>query len=550
MHAEGEAIGERAAEAYRTGASGDFADSERCIAELEGDPSAEANAWVLALRAQRWHAQPDKGSLPTRSALEAFVHEAPSARNAAVLACTEAIKKAIIGHRVDELDAWTELQQRLAVDSDDGWALAWTKMSLAWFALAKGQLADVEKLAEEAQALASNHGIAPALIEATVIRSLCAEALGDVVEATALARRSSRMARTEDLPQWQYLANLVLARMRRLNGLPHLTTRILRPLHQVAPASWHGWIAWEALMAGALGFGTDIELDDANDPSGEVRGLQRFVDSAARGNAAEFQAAAEALSALGSAWSSRTRDGSLALAAVDARIGLDGVDPELSAWCAGRDVTPPAVIRGLCIDLESDRSDPGPAAFVVSGPMAGPTRRVAGLGERVVETDARVRRVRGTAERTPTTLAAMALGGEQGLLRADLFRMVYGFDYDQGVHRGLFKSLIYRVRKDLGDWGELRAEGDDRYVLELNRTLVIPDPRCEQSLEDVVLRTLGRSGAQSAKEAATHMGVPLRTAQKMLKRLVDDGALIVERVANDVTYRIEDTTFSEPTKWS
>ena len=543
-----------AEEAYRAAATGDFTGSENTLTALRDTSDPTATAWCSALLAQRWHAEHDRGAMPTRESVGALSNGAPATRIPAALACAEAAKAAVLRHQVSELDVYESLLQELVSGTEDSWAAPTAKMNRAWLKLAQGFFSEAKQLAEEAQSAASQGGIAPAVIEATVIRALCAEAAGDIEEATALARRSSRMARTEDLPQWQYLANLVLARMRRLNGLPHLTTRILRPLLQVAPATWHGWIAWEALMAGALDFAKDVGLDDQNDPDHQVRLLRELLGAAAAGERVKFNELADRLVAFEGLWKSRANDVELAVVSIDATRSVRGVGGELEAWCRGDAMAPPNPIRGLCIDLQSDANEPARAAFVVARPGealgSANVRRIAGLGEPIVEAEARMPRARGASERTPSTVAAIALAGARGIARQDLFRTVYGFEYDHEVHRGLFKALMHRVRTDLGEWGEVKAASDDRYVLTLHCALVIPDPRCEHSLEDVVLWTLASVGAQSAKEASDGSGLPLRTTQRTIKRLVESGALIVERVRNGVKYRVEDTTFSEPTKWS
>ncbi len=544
----------RAEQAYRDATTGDFSESEETVASLANASDPASRAWCVALRAQRWHAERSAGALPTCESLVAFANGVGDARIAAALACAEAVRAAVLQHRVVELAAGSALLQQLVKGDEDSWAAPAAKICGAWLALAGGAFVEANQLADQARTLASRTGIAPGVIEATVIRALCAEAQGEIAEATSLARRASRMARTEDLPQWQYLANLVLARMRRLNGTPHLTTRILTPLLQVAPSLWHGWIAWEALMAGALDFAKGITLDDDNDPLHEARLLRQLFDAAAVGDRTQFSKLADRLTNLEDRFSSRAQDVALALASLDAARTTEGMAGELEAWCGGDAMAPPNPIKGLCIDLQSDANEPARAAFVVARPAeAGDpnhVRRVAGLGEPIVDADARMPRARGASERTPSTVAAIALAGPEGIGRQDLFRTVYGFEYDHEVHRGLFKALMHRVRTDLGEWGEVKVTSDDCYTLSLNCALVIPDPRCEHSLEDVVLWTLASVGAQSAKEASDGSGLPLRTTQRTIKRLVESGALIVERVRNGVKYRVEDTTFSEPTKWS
>ncbi|MEM9192403.1 MAG: helix-turn-helix domain-containing protein [Myxococcota bacterium] len=75
-----------------------------------------------------------------------------------------------------------------------------------------------------------------------------------------------------------------------------------------------------------------------------------------------------------------------------------------------------------------------------------------------------------------------------------------------------------------------------------------PDPRCAKSIDDRILRTLAESGMSNARATAEKLGAPLRSVQHALKRLVDEGACFVEKQGRAVHYRIEDTTFFEPTR--
>lgn len=85
---------------------------------------------------------------------------------------------------------------------------------------AADQAADLER-----RALELAH--APVVLEAAALRAL-GELEADVEAAVRTARRAVRMARTEGLPLPELLANLVLARARRLSDRPHLSVRILR----------------------------------------------------------------------------------------------------------------------------------------------------------------------------------------------------------------------------------------------------------------------------------------------------------------------------------
>ena len=111
------------------------------------------------------------------------------------------------------------------------------ELGRAWCALMGGAAAglDAELAALFARASASRD---PArVIEATALRAMAALSLGNLPEAVAFARRASRMARTEALPPSELLANLVLGRVRRRSGKPHLAARAVRLRHLRHPAA-------------------------------------------------------------------------------------------------------------------------------------------------------------------------------------------------------------------------------------------------------------------------------------------------------------------------
>ena len=58
----------------------------------------------------------------------------------------------------------------------------------------------------------------------------------------------------------------------------------------------------------------------------------------------------------------------------------------------------------------------------------------------------------------------------------------------------------------------------------------------------------GRTETVPAKDAAKLLGIPVRTAQDGLRRLVDDGVCRAEKVGRRLEYHLEDTTFREPTQ--
>jgi len=128
-----------------------------------------------------------------------------------------------------------------------------------------------------------------------------------------------------------------------------------------------------------------------------------------------------------------------------------------------------------------------------------------------------------------------------------LFRRVYGFAYDEGLHRGVRDVLYHRVRQRLGEVAALvRADGRIRVAHDVS--ILAPDPRCSPPRDHILLWLLARHGHTSAKDAAKLLGIPVRTAQDGLRRLADDGVCRAEKVGRRLEYHLEDTTFREPTQ--
>jgi DNA-binding transcriptional ArsR family regulator len=183
------------------------------------------------------------------------------------------------------------------------------------------------------------------------------------------------------------------------------------------------------------------------------------------------------------------------------------------------------------------------AAWVVrSGD--GAARRVPELGIRFIVKEPPLATGR-TQVRVETLLAVLATEA-RALPIDECFERVYGFAYQPVVHRGTFNVLVHRARERLGEGGSLERDGDHLHLWS-DRLLVLPDPRCEPSLDERLLRYLAARGLSSTRDAASDLGVAVRTAQASLKRLTDDGACEMRRDGRHITYRLEDTTFLEPT---
>jgi hypothetical protein len=148
--------------------------------------------------------------------------------------------------------------------------------------------------------------------------------------------------------------------------------------------------------------------------------------------------------------------------------------------------------------------------------------------------------------RTDTALAVLALGDAAGLPEEDFFRASYGFAFARSVHGGVLDVLLHRARAHLDSAGEIgRARG--LVTLTLRRPLLLVDPRCTAYDDNRVLQLVAKRGCMTAKETSHELGIPLRSAQAALEALIATGACARERNGRAVVYRVDDTTFQEPT---
>ncbi|NOY93480.1 MAG: winged helix-turn-helix domain-containing protein [Deltaproteobacteria bacterium] len=392
--------------------------------------------------------------------------------------------------------------------------------------------ARVDALTQRARA----HGRSEQVVELTALGALAQAQAGDIEQGMRLARVASRMARTEELPQPAILANLILARVRRLDGSPYLAARIASSLRRFAPSSFRPWIDWELVLA----TGDHAELPA--DAGREARELSEALRACAVGDHERVSERLDALKAhacgLVRADVSRLRAALLPSSAES--LG----DAALESWQAGVSDVVPHGLAGLCL---GDRAQLDSVSIVVSEP---------GRAYRLLERASPLLIVRGAILigseagaqlRSVSVLAAVALAGGRGLEEQELFRQVYGFHYKSEIHRGTFNTVLHRARGVLGRAGSLLRE-DGRVRLTHEGTLILPDPRCSLGTRDRVLRFLATVPRISARRIADELELPLRSVQAMLRELVDEGVCSSLRDGRRIAYVVEDTTFHEPTQ--
>jgi len=213
------------------------------VGALGDSPTGRAHA--AAMRASCWFAGLDGGRLPDATSLSEWIGRADPLAVSRCIALGQ--RGALLGFDADAIVALGRLARTVEPrDADPRLRLA-----VAWERLAGGNPSVVDEL-EEAFEHARREQLAAVAIDCQCALVMALAAAGDLSEAMRAARRASRMARTEGFPQQEYLAHLLLARLRRLNGVPHLATHILNALFEIAPPPYQPCSLTSSFFFGAV----------------------------------------------------------------------------------------------------------------------------------------------------------------------------------------------------------------------------------------------------------------------------------------------------------
>lgn len=355
-------------------------------------------------------------------------------------------------------------------------------------------------------------------------RALALERTGDLEAARKAARHASRMGRAESIPHAEHLAHLVLARVRRADGHPHLATHILTALARYVPPALMPWLRYElTLCAGPIGDRV------AGGPSLDVDPSPLIV-------APSHEALAEQGARLAEVAEPRPIvRGELA----SLRAMLDPSQPAddgTSAWLFGESADAPHGLHGTSIG-----ADDAPYGLVLAEPGRRGRRVLSVSAERLGVTPSTLGK-----DRIDAAAAGLLLAGEAGVTVAPFFESVYGFGYKPKLHSGSLRQVLHRLRGSALPM-TIERQGDRLHASATSR-LLVHDPRCMHSVHDRILRFIATHPEVAAKEIASQLGMPARSAQRALSALVDEGWC--QRVGSGpaTAYRVEDTTFSEPTQ--
>ncbi len=519
--------------------SGARARPAELVRRLDAVATPEAQAWGWVLRAQLAALTRAGQDAPRALEVPEQLLQTSTSREVVRRGLPRLARLALLAFDPTRLERCCELYDALRTEiaSDPSeLAASLARAWLRWLRVEPDEHAlDLGAIAAQARALGQ-----PALVvEAQTLRALDALAAGDLQAAAELGRRASRMARTEAIPESEVLANVALARVRRAQNRPHLSLRILVALLPHAPPAWHDWIHWEAVAAGLI----RLDLPRSSSPAALLAATLRAIGS---GIAADVHPSAERLLGAVRAIAPLRHD---ALRALTLLVpGYAEPDADVEAWRRGTSVETPVGLAGIAFAPAPGRVEAGTCAHVLVAPGAA-ARRVAPLAVPLESANAEVDPRPATPPGQPRTdegLAVLALAG-RAIETSAYFRGVYEYDYEPGAHATMFGMHIHRMRSRLGDAGTVAREAG-ALTLVAARPMLIRDPRCGEPLAQQTLRLLARGGAESARKLATTLDVPLRTMQRVLAELVTDGDLARVQEGREIAYRVEDTTFSEPTR--
>ncbi len=531
----------------------------RAIASLQQDGSELASAWSAAIAGARALVDAEAKHLPADlEALRAFVGAPVEVRRVASTACVHLERAALVGWDAAELRAIAALHRELlaADKTPDGHIERSVSRVEAWIQLLEGDVAGLEAIGKRIYAEGASAQDASLVIDATLLRAMAALTKRDADDAKALARRASRMARTEGLRPERYLASIVLARVRRRGARPHLATRILSAIIPIAPPRWQGWLRWERLLAGwrpgvsssASEVREALALAPDTPSSRAARGLVEWLAAASEGNAADVAAARAGVAKETAQFDDMAQEQVALAACLDPSLDADGCPDVVVPWVVGDDDDTPAGLHGIVGNPD------GPAdstiACVVCRPDRKP-RRILRIAVPLIETETeiiRLQRTRLRRGRVDTAVAALALAGPEGLPDPELFERAYEFEFVPALHAGILDVLVHRMRARLDTAATVHRKSG-RLRLEPHGTLVLPDPRCVEHVEDRLLRVIARHGGVTTRQAAQELDVSVRTAQLALRRLLASGDCVLNRDGRRVQYIVEDTTFTEPTRF-
>lgn len=359
--------------------------------------------------------------------------------------------------------------------------------------------------------------------------------------ATGLLRKLQEAlnASSSEVPEaLRTLLSICRARLQRVEGRPHLALNTLHGLAASLAPEWRPWISWETLMAGgaryALGEPAIAELPFSRMLNAATAALEAIQ----HGDRAAFE---HSLGVLKGACASgpgleQEVDAFGALLCPDQQT----TDLEVLAWRAGKRAHVPFGFNLAAMSASAEGAEA--EAWVLCVPERPATRLMsAGLGLQAGVCNLSGPDEAGTGgTRTESAIAVLALAGEKGVAYTDFVRTIYGVAFVPKRHQGMLDVLVHRMRVRLSGRAEIRRSDGSHLVLTAKEPLVIPDGRTSIEMPDRLLRVLGTFGGASAQQASLALGIPRRTAHRLLQQLAAAHSCNALRKGGRVLYRISD----------
>ncbi|MDX2053151.1 MAG: hypothetical protein SFV15_12210 [Polyangiaceae bacterium] len=354
-------------------------------------------------------------------------------------------------------------------------------------------------------------------------------------DATELSRRLTRRA-SELSPSTRALVGICLVRLYRLSGRSHLALNALSQVAAPVPSELQAWRAWECLLAGAPSVSSEAVATGATAFADLVSASSEMLEAAKQGERPQFQLALARARRVELEWSAPRREMEALAALIDPELATS--EAGVLAWRAGTNAEVPFGLQS--ISGEKTETDAEGYVLVVPGKRA---VRFLAAGVRLNQT---ARNLAGPDEagtggtRTESALAVLALCGEEGISYAEFVRTMYGISYVPKRHQGMLDVLVHRMRARLAGVAELERVGSTRLALHVLSPFVIPDGRTAVDVQQRLLRVIGTFGRASAQQASKVLGIPRRTAHRLLQQLAACQSCRSFKAGGRVLYSIND----------
>ncbi len=367
-----------------------------------------------------------------------------------------------------------------------------------WTLLVDAVLRGAERRAREVDEALPESASHSASLEAELLcaRAMMALRFEDADVAVHATRRLAIHARTHELSYFELLSGLLVARAKRSASSPVQALRILSALDSVFPQHWSARIAWERTLAGEQVASEDLctWAKSVSDTDQEARCF-------------------------------------LALARVQ-----DVAVPVVDEWRQGLVDEAP---YGITLRGKDDRN-----VWVCVEPTG--ARRETAFAKEKMGARVELPPPRQEGQRTYLVLARLALADGMCLSREKLFERVFGYPFESKKHSSLLRVTLNRVNEMLSDHASIQNDVQV-FRLVVKQPFSFVDPYQVRKMEDRVLGLLATVGQWlSAAEIGERLGVPRRTVVDALQALELEETCERERRGATVCFRVEDTTFYEP----